>query len=117
MTAEEEKTATKLSDLWLGRLKIGLIAAAIGGTFSFGSSVFNRFDVFNTALAQTQAQQVSNTARLDRQEQRIEAIDGGGRAAVERLERKIDANNEQAQKERAEDRALLKSVLAEVKKL
>lgn len=106
----------RLSQVWLSRLKIGAIATMIGAGFSFASSVIGKFDLVNTAMAQTQAKADSAVDRTNRLETRLEAIDAGTRLAVERLERKIDTNAEQAQKERAEDRALLKTVLAEIKK-
>jgi hypothetical protein len=117
VTAEQQDTAaSKLSDLWLGRLKIGLIAAAIGGTFSFGSSVFNRFDVFNTALAQTQAQTAANTVQIAHQGQRIEGMDAGARVAVENLRREIADERTSTDKKLTSMQLTLETLVREVRK-
>ena len=98
-----------LPEVWVSRLKIGLIAAAIGGGASFGQTVWGKVDLLNTANAQNSAKADAAVATADRVERRLEGIDSGTRADIQRLERKIDANNETTEKKLAEILRAVKS--------
>ncbi len=69
----------------------------------------NKVDVVNTASAQTQATANAALEASRTNTTRIEAVDAGMRMGLERLERKIDANNE------AQERKL-SEILREVKR-
>lgn len=111
-----DPTEKSLSAEWLARLKIGAVAACLGGGVTFAERVWTKFDVVNTAMAQTEAKANSAIDRTTRVEVRLDTVDSGMRQDIQRLERKIDANNEQTAKDRAADRELLQTVLREVKK-
>lgn len=72
--------------------------AAIAALASFAVSAlgwgFTKVDATNTAMAQNAARVESNAKRLDSQERRIDAVDSGTRSDIQRLERKMDANQE-----------------------
>ncbi len=81
---------------------VGVICTGVGWTI-------NKVDLANEAAAQTRA--TANTAleASKTNSARIEAVDAGTRMAIERLERKIDSNNEATERK-------LSEILREVKK-
>lgn len=99
---------------------IGTVVVAFGVLFSH---TLDKMEIVTTAQAQTQATAEAARDAGKVNALRLEAVDAGARVAIERLEKKIDTNNEKIQKDRDEDRekrdedhALLVKVLAEVKK-
>ncbi len=79
--------------------------------------------MIGNAQAQTGAKADTALESSKQNAARIEAVDAGGAARIDRLERKIDANEEHAQRERDAQNAkidnqtaLLQRVLVEVKK-
>ncbi len=94
---------------WHTKVQWGVVGAFLVGAGSFVTWSLNKLDLVNTAMAQSQVTTVATSDRTKVLEQRVEAIDAGMRAAIERLERKIDANNEQTDKK-------LDAVLREVRK-
>lgn len=101
---------------WQTKIQWGALALALTATATAANSVWDKFTVLNTANAQATVR--ADTAVEVAREAKVHAqtVDAGARQAIERLERKIDANEDRAQRERAEDRALMQAVLREVKK-
>jgi hypothetical protein len=93
---------------------------AIGVLFTTAGSsatwAFTKIDLVNTALAQAQVTTAATVDRAKVLEQRIEAVDAGTRAALDRFEKKMDDREERAQKERDEQRVMMQTLLREIKK-
>ena len=101
----------------LSGVKIGGIILALGGGGSGAYAVWSKLDLVNTAMAQatTKADAALEDARHTKT--RLEAIDAGTRAALDRFEAKMDAKEERAQKDRDEQRAMLQALIRKVDKL
>lgn len=97
------------STAWHTKIQWGVVGGFILAAGSFVAWSLNKLDVVNVAMAQSTIQSRSNADEIVVVKQRIESVDSGTRLAVERLERKIDAQTE------AMDRKLDR-ILAEVKK-
>lgn len=76
---------------------VGAVVMAVGALANWG---ITKLDLINTAQAQVQAQSSANASEISSVKQQVQTFDAGSRAAIERLERKIDVNNE------AQDRKL-----------
>lgn len=92
---------------------LGAVLLALGGLAGKGCE---KLDVVNTAMAQTQAQGATNTRDIATLTTRLETVDAGTGQKVERLERKIDANNEQTEKKLERMQATLELLVREVRK-
>lgn len=101
---------------WHTKIQWGVVGAFLVGVGSFVNYSVGKLDVVNSAMAQSQSQGASHSGRLGMLEQRIEAIDAGSRAATERLERKIDANNEAQEKKLQKVQETMDLILREVRK-
>lgn len=108
----EQVQATTLAT----KVQWGAIGAVVVAFGILLNNVLTKMDLVNTAQAQTQATAEAAKDATKVNALRIESVDAGARVAIERLEKKIDTNNEKNDRDRAEDHALLVKVLAEVKK-
>lgn len=101
---------------WQTKIQWGALALAITASAATAGKVWDKFDVLNTANAQATVRAEAALEIAREAKAQVAVVDAGTRQAVERLERKLDANEERAQKARDEDRALMQAVLREVKK-
>ncbi len=101
---------------WHTRIQWGVVGAFILGAGTFISWSLNKLDIVNVAMAQAQAQGAANTEQINRNSTRIEAVDAGTRAAVERLERKIDASEERTAKKLDDVQLTMQQVLKEMRR-
>lgn len=101
---------------WHTKVQWGVVGAFLVGVGSFVNYSVGKLDIVNSAMAQTQAQGGSTAQKTAELAQRIEAVDAGTRAAIERLERKIDSNNERQEKKIDDLTQAVREVLREVKK-
>ncbi len=110
--SEEIAAGVKLAT----KIQWGAIGAVVVAFGLLLNHVLTKMDLVNTAQAETMAIAKSAGKASEINATRIEVVDAGTRAAIERLERKIDTNEEHAQKERDLQMAKLDAVLREVKK-
>lgn len=101
---------------WHTKVQWGVVGAFLVGVGSFVNYSVGKLDIVNSAMAQTQAQGGATSQKTAELAQRIEAIDAGTRSAIERLERKIDTNNERQEQKIDALTQAVKEVLREVKK-
>jgi hypothetical protein len=108
-----EKTAKATKLQWIGLSFLGALTLGVGGFLAW---CLITLGVIGNAQAQTQA---TANAALDKGktlEQRVEAVDAGMRAGLDRLERKIDVNKEDTDKKLEGIQRTLVQVLQEARK-
>lgn len=108
-----EKTARSTRLQWIGLGTLGAVTMGVGGFLAW---CLITLGVIGNAQAQTGAKADTALESSKQNATRIEAVDAGNAAKFDRLERKIDANEEHAQRERDAQNAKLDRILAEVKK-
>jgi hypothetical protein len=118
---EPEKTTSGIyaairKTAWHTNIQWGVVGAFLVGGGSFVSWSLTKLDVVNVAMAQAQITAVSNQKQIEVIDSGIKTIDAGARAAIERLERKIDVNNEANEKKLQAIQATMDTVLREVRK-
>lgn len=101
---------------WHTKVQWGVVGAFLVAVGSFVNYSVGKLDIVNSAMAQTQAQGGATSQKTVELAQRIEAIDAGTRAAIERLERKIDSNNETQEKKLQKMSDDIGLILREVRK-
>ncbi len=92
---------------------LGAILLAIGGLLAWNLDALKDLTI---STANAQATATAAKEQSGSTERRVEAFDAGARAATERLERKIDANNEQTEKKLEAMKQTMDLVLREVRK-
>lgn len=113
-TAQQaEKTARSTRFQWMG---IGLLGAIVVGVGGFLAWCLITLGAIGTAQAQTGAKADTAIEMSKRNAERIEAVDAGTAAKFERLERKIDDNNTNQQRQLTDMQITLQAVLREVRK-
>jgi len=98
---------------WMG---LGLLGSITLGVGAFLGWCLITLGVIGAAQAQGTATANAALEQGKSNSTRIEAIDAGARAAIERLERKIDANNEATDKKLVQVQATMDLVLQAVRK-
>ena len=101
---------------WHTNIQWGVVGAFLVGAGSFVSWSLTKLDVVNVAMAQAQTISVSNQKQIELIDSGVRASDAGARAAIERLERKIDTNNEANEKKFQTMQTTMDAVLREVRK-
>lgn len=110
IAAVVQSTATATRVQWGA---IAVLASTALSAFAWG---LTKVDSTNTAMAQANAKVESNSRRLDSQERRIDTVDSGTRSDIQRLEKKIDSNNETTQRALESQNQKLDLLLREVRK-